>query len=135
MGALVSAGGLLPLTTRRVLFVVNSASLIAMANGIRHTTALQRKQLKAPADPTPWHALDAVGAMKRLGANRRGLSRTEVVRRGVRAERVPSALTELGEAISDELFNPLAPLLAAGAGLSAIVGSFTDAGGLRDMGI
>ena len=39
-----------------------------------------------------------------------------------------TALTQLAEAITDELFNPFAPLLAAGAGLSALVGSTADAG-------
>ncbi|HXK20463.1 MAG TPA: cation-transporting P-type ATPase, partial [Polyangiaceae bacterium] len=39
-----------------------------------------------------------------------------------------SRARELVEAVTDELFNPLAPLLAAGAGLSAAVGSFGDAG-------
>src|SRR5690606_17943228 len=39
-----------------------------------------------------------------------------------------SAVFELGSAVTDELFSPLAPLLAAGAGLSAAVGSMADAG-------
>lgn len=126
-GALVSAGGLLRLTTRRVVFVVNAASLISMTNGYRHAVRLDRLMLPPPRDPTPWHALDAAGVMARLGTHPDGLTRNEVVRRVPLAVLRHSSMQELGEAISDELFNPLAPLLAAGAGLSAVVGSIADA--------
>ncbi|MEN9581744.1 MAG: hypothetical protein RJA70_4753, partial [Pseudomonadota bacterium] len=127
LGALVSAGGLLRLTTRRVLFVVNSASLISMGNGLRTASALQHQQLPDARDPTPWHALDARGVLVRLGSSFEGLSATEVVRRVGKPQQVQSAWRDLGEAITEELFSPLAPLLAAGAGLSAVVGSLADA--------
>lgn len=127
MGALVSAGGLLRLTSRRVVFVVNTASLVSMANGYRHAAELQQLMLPPPRDPTPWHALDAEGVMTRLGSSLAGLTRNEVVRRAPERTRQRTALSELTETISEELFNPLAPLLAAGAGLSAVVGSVADA--------
>jgi cation-transporting P-type ATPase I len=127
-GALVSAGGLLPLTMRRVLFVVNAASLISMANGYRASLELQRLSLPQPRDPTPWHALDNLGVLRRLGSSLDGLSRTEVIRRVELSIAGPSDWNRLTEAISDELFSPFAPLLAAGAGLSAVVGSLADAG-------
>src|SRR5690606_24221726 len=53
--------------------------------------------------------------------------RAEIQLRRQREAGDKPALVELGEAITDELFNPLAPLLAAGAGLSAVVGSVADA--------
>ncbi len=128
VGALVSAGGLLPMTTSRVLTVVNVASLLSMANGYRAVGELTRKQLPPPRDPTPWHALEVEGVLARLGTSREGLSRKEAgLRRRVSSLR-KSALAELGAAVTDELFSPLAPLLAAGAGLSAVVGSLADAG-------
>lgn len=127
MGALTSAGGLLPLTTQRVLFVVNMASLLSMANGLRTAIELQRTALPEPRDPTPWHALDAQGVLTRLGSSIDGLSRSEVVRRVNHVPERSSALADLGSAISDEFFTPLAPLLALGAGLSAVVGSVADA--------
>lgn len=126
-GSMVSAGGLLPLTTRRVLFVVNAASLVSMANGLRTASALRRVVLPEPRDPTPWYALDARGVLSRLGSSFDGLDKSEVVRRVHQPVPTSTALSELGEAISEELFNPLAPLLAAGAGLSAVVGSIADA--------
>lgn len=128
LGALVSAGGVLPLTARRVIAVVNAASLISMGNGLRGGIALSRRELPPPRDRTPWHALEASGVLYKLGTSEAGLGRREAIERRRAAQPARSALAELVEAVSDELFNPLAPLLAAGAGLSAAVGSFGDAG-------
>lgn len=127
MGALVSAGGLLPLTTRRVVTVVNLATLISMLNGIRASRALARQPVVPLRDRTPWHALDARGVMHRLGTSELGLPENDVRRRRLRDESAKPALIEFLEDVSDELFNPLAPLLAAGAGLSAVAGSMGDA--------
>ncbi|MDF3071823.1 MAG: family hydrolase, partial [Polyangiaceae bacterium] len=129
LGALVSAGGVLPLTSRRVIAVVNAASLISMANGVRGSFALARRALPAPRDRTPWYALDARSVLVKLRTSEQGLMRREALRRKHPSlTRTRSRAGELAEAITDELFNPLAPLLAAGAGLSAAVGSFGDAG-------
>ncbi|MEP7049126.1 MAG: HAD-IC family P-type ATPase [Pseudomonadota bacterium] len=127
LGALVSAGGVLPLTGRRVIAVVNAASVISMLNGVRGSMKLARRALPAPRDRTPWHALEAEGVLNKLGTSRAGLQRRDAQRRRRRDPEQRSALAELAENITDELFNPLAPLLAAGAGLSAAVGSFGDA--------
>jgi cation-transporting ATPase I len=127
VGALVSAGGILPTTGRRVIAVVNAASLLSMLNGARSSFKLSRRQLPPPRDRTPWHALDVRAVLARLGTSPAGLERKEALsRRRVDPVQRTSTL-ELIEAIGDELFNPLAPLLAAGAGLSAAVGSFGDA--------
>ncbi len=130
LGTVASAGGLLPLTHRRVMFVVNGATLISMFNGVSRARALEARALPAPNDPTPWHALEPEGVLARLGSGEHGLEPSEVQRRraGREPEREPRPLEGLGEAITDELFNPLAPLLAAGAALSAMVGSTSDAG-------
>ncbi len=127
MGALVSATGLARLTSRRVMTVVNAATLIAILNGHRAARSLAKQPDLVVRDRTCWHALDARGVMHRLGTSEIGLSELEVMRRrGAPPPRKrPSA--ELVEAIADELFNPLAPLLAAGAGLSAVAGSMGDA--------
>lgn len=127
VGALVSAGGLLPMTTQRVIGVVNLASLVSMGNGVRGTISLARKALPVPRDPTPWHALDAEGVLARLGSSEQGLTVADVADRTPRTKKTRTALVELASAVTDELFNPLAPLLAAGAGLSAVVGSMGDA--------
>jgi cation-transporting ATPase I len=127
VGALVSAGGVLPTTGRRVIAVVNAASLLSMLNGARSSFKLARRELPPPRDRTPWHALDVRAVLARLGTSTAGLERKEALARR-RVDLVQrSPMFELIEAIGDELFNPLAPLLAAGAGLSAAVGSFGDA--------
>jgi cation-transporting ATPase I len=127
LGALVSAGGVLPLTARRVIAVVNAASLISMGNGMRGGISLSRRALPPPRDRTPWHALEARGVLHKLRTTDAGLTRREAVERRRPTQPARTAVSELVEAVSDELFNPLAPLLAAGAGLSAAVGSFGDA--------
>ena len=127
LGALVSAGGLVSLTTQRVLAVVNTATLISMANALRTSGELDRQAVPPPRDRTPWHALDAQGALRRLGSSERGLLPREIVRRAAPQRRAKPAIVELTDTITDELFNPFAPLLAAGAGLSAVVGSMSDA--------
>ncbi len=126
LGALSSVGGLLPMTTSRVLTVVNLASLMSMTNGIRISSDFKRRPLPPPRDPTPWHALDPQGALRRLGSRPDGLTKTDAVARVRRDEGKKGALSELAASVSDELFNPLVPLLAAGAGLSAVAGSVTD---------
>jgi cation-transporting ATPase I len=129
VGAVVSAGGLLKLTHRRVMAVVNFATLVSMANGVRISRSLTERALPPPRDPTPWHALDPRGVLARLGTSQEGLLPSEVLRRTGELTRGPEwGTVSLREAITDELFSPLAPLLAAGAGLSAVVGSFADAG-------
>ncbi len=129
LGTVASAGGLLSFTHRRVMFVVNSATLVSMFNSVRVSRALELRALPAPRDPTPWHALDLEGVLARLGSSEHGLAPSEVERRraAVSWSEPAGGLSGLGEAITDELFNPLAPLLAAGAALSAMVGSLSDA--------
>jgi cation-transporting ATPase I len=128
MGTVVSAGGLVPMTAQRAMLLVNAASLVAMVNGARASATLRRRELPPPRDPTPWHALDASGVLARLGSSPDGLAKKDVASRREALPRAPTPLAELAEAIGDELFNPFAPLLAAGAGLSALVGSTADAG-------
>jgi len=128
MGAIVSAGGLVPMSSRRVITVVNAATLISMFNGLRAARALAHQPPHNLHTRTPYHALDAHGVMHRLGTSELGLSETEVLRRRTTAPPRRAAVLELAEMIADELWNPLAPLLAAGAGLSAVAGSLGDAG-------
>ncbi len=126
LGALSSVGGLLPMTTSRVLTVVNVASLMSMTNGIRISSDFKRRPLPPPRDPTPWHALDPQGALRRLGSRHDGLTKADALARVRRDDQKKNPLGELLASVSDELFNPLVPLLAAGAGLSAVAGSVTD---------
>ena len=127
MGTLVSAGGLLPHSSRRVVNAVNIATTISMLNGMRAARTLARQPLVTPRDRTPWHVLTVKGVMRRLGTSEIGLTPAQVAQRRTIPTRKKPRVFELFEAVTDELFNPLAPLLAAGAGLSAVAGSTADA--------
>jgi cation-transporting P-type ATPase I len=127
MGTLVSAGGLLPLSSRRVVNAVNTATIISMVNGVRAARTLARQPTVTPRDRTPWHVLPIKGVMKRLQTSELGLTPVQVAKRRAPTSHKKTAVVELFECITDELFNPLAPLLAAGAGLSAVAGSAADA--------
>lgn len=127
IGAVASAGGILPLSGGRVLTIVHLGALAAMANSARLYAELVRRQLPPARDPTPWHALAPSGALTRLGSSPEGLTHVQVAKRSPRRAARPRPVLELVSAMGDELLNPLVPLLAAGAGVSAAVGSTSDA--------
>ena len=132
IGTLASAAGKKPAAGRRVMFVVNAASLLAMFNAVRRTAVVER-QTRAPADPTPWHALGVQGVLTRLGSSLDGLALDDQRALPAAHEARPAWL-ELGAAIQKELMSPLSPLLALGAGISAVVGSLADAGIVAGVG-
>ncbi len=127
VSTLVSGGSHRRNPSRRVAFTVSAASLMAMTNAVRNATGLDREQVLPARDPTPWHALDSEGVLARLNSSRQGLSRQSALARVTSSERVRSATTGPIDLVLEELFNPLTPLLAASAGLSALVGSTADA--------
>lgn len=127
MGAMISTGGVFALSSRRVMNIVNVAAVIAMLNGLRHAKTLARHPAAIARDRTPWHVLDAAGVMHRLGTSEIGLTQAQVAQRQESKQKPKRKSLQLLDSITDELFNPLAPLLAAGAGLSAVAGSTADA--------
>ena len=131
VGTLASAAGQTPAAGRRVMFVVNAASLIAMLNAVRRTAVVEHKR-RAAIDPTPWHALDVQGVLARLDTTLDGLS--EALLDDGEKRRDQPAWLELASAIQKELVSPLSPLLAVGAGVSAVVGSLADAGIVAGVG-
>lgn len=128
VGLLISFAGLSPDASGRVMSAVNVASILALANGVRMSAALALKPPPARRDTTPWHALDATSVLDRLCTSLDGLPRAEALRRMIPPPSPPGTLVRLGEAVVDQLRNPLTPLLAVGAGLSAAAGSIVDAG-------
>lgn len=131
-GTLAAAGARARTATARVFFVLNAASLASMLNAVRsggEVTHLTRKV----TDPTPWHALEVEGVLARLGTTREGLSLAFDSPSEATVQR-ESAWLELARAIRVELTNPLSPLLALGAGISAMVGSTADAGIVAGVG-
>jgi cation-transporting ATPase I len=129
LGTLVSTHGV---AARRVMFVLNAASLGAMVNAARRSAAVEGSR-KRHVDPTPWHALDTRGVLTRLGTTEHGLPERPRLA-AARAAFDFSQLRELGQAVRTELDNPLSPVLALGAGVSAMVGSMADAGIVASVG-
>ncbi|MFI6705799.1 HAD-IC family P-type ATPase [Nonomuraea sp. NPDC050478] len=113
---------------RRASWVRDAVSAVALVFGYWSGRATGRGTPPVQADPTPWHAMAIPDVLARLDTSRKGLTEEEAARR-----RTPPAATEeapesLAGAAVRELANPLTPVLAAGAGVSAAVGSVLDAG-------
>jgi cation-transporting P-type ATPase I len=126
--SLATPFGLASGAEQRTMNVVNMASAMALANGTRLAARLARCRLPVRQEAEPWHELDGSEALARLGTAREGLSEEEAaVRRPPEIPPPPPAML-LVRAMTAELLNPLTPILAAGAGLAATVGSVTDAG-------
>lgn len=132
MGALASTAGPVLSASGRVVSVMSGASLAAMINGIQRSMAVGRRR-QVSHDPTPWHALEIQGVLARLGNDGSGLPAPERAGEGKAIDF--RAGMDLLRAVRMELANPLTPLLAAGAGVSALVGSKADAGIVAAVGL
>ncbi|WP_199432404.1 HAD-IC family P-type ATPase [Qaidamihabitans albus] len=112
----------------RGMRAVNAGAGLALANARRHARRLRPPEPTAAPDTVPWHLMPSDAAVERLATGPNGLSENEARRRardrGAGSGPVP---TSLGSAFLAELANPLTPVLAGGAALSAAVGSPADA--------
>jgi magnesium-transporting ATPase (P-type) len=129
-------GGVTALSARRKpaasgLRAVNAGALMAFSDGIWRARNLTGTRKAAPAARVapPWHLMPADLVLDRLGSDPRGLGEDEV-RRRTPANRLGGAAgadTSIAKAFLSELSNPLTPVLAGGAAVSAAVGSPVDA--------
>ncbi|MGC5013279.1 HAD-IC family P-type ATPase [Streptosporangium sp. DT93] len=79
-------------------------------------------------DRTPWHAMRVEDVFSLLKSSPGGITEDEAaLRRTSARSRRPQGPPSLLRASLEELANPMTPILAAGAGLSAMVGSASDA--------
>ncbi|MGH4008329.1 MAG: HAD-IC family P-type ATPase [Pseudonocardiaceae bacterium] len=106
-----------------------ATALIAVAAGAWSGLSVASRALPTPVDRTPWHAIPTDVVLDRLGSTLDGLAPAdaECRRDGDEEPAGESAAHSLARAVVDELANPLTPTLAAGAGVSAVVGSVVDA--------
>jgi len=111
----------------RSLLAVNAAAAVSLAQGVWAARELVGRPLTPPISRVPWHAMPAAVVLERLGATPEGLGSVEVRRRQRRSAEPGPASTSLLSAVVDELSNPLTPILAGGAALSAAIGSVVDA--------
>ncbi|MGV9616263.1 cation-translocating P-type ATPase [Nocardia xishanensis] len=127
--ALVLLGVPMPWRRRELLPVslsVDAAALVALAHGRLSTLRLVPPLPKTRTDDD-WHRVPAAEVLTRLGSSRAGLTTAAAGSRRPPPVAAPSAARQLLAHIVDEMRNPLTPVLAAGAALSAAVGSVLDA--------
>ncbi|MEH1099434.1 HAD-IC family P-type ATPase [Micromonospora sp. CPCC 205561] len=124
LGALTAAPARLP---GRALAAVNGAAALAFAHGVLRARRLPDRTGSPTPTITAWHLMPAATVLDRLGAGPDGLATEEARRRRVDAPGGLPGPTGLLRAFVDELTNPLTPVLAAGAVLSASFGSPVDA--------
>jgi cation-transporting ATPase I len=126
--ALLALSGTGPNQVGRARIAITAASVVGMAMGALSARAVDERPDPVPVDETPWHALDVETALRRLDSAPGGLTAEEAEAR-IAAQ--PSPDGRVGEGFVrttlDELANPLTPLLATGAAMSAASGSVTDA--------
>ncbi|MEU4476683.1 HAD-IC family P-type ATPase [Micromonospora sp. NPDC023966] len=111
----------------RALAAVNGAAALAFAHGVWRAQRLpDRTRTPAPA-LTAWHLMPVETVLDQLGTRPEGLTGEEAAHRRRAVTGDGHGPTGLLRAFVDELSNPLTPVLAAGAVLSATFGSLVDA--------
>ncbi|GAA3977726.1 cation-translocating P-type ATPase [Thermobifida alba] len=127
-GALLTAAGPAATADRRASTAVNTAILVAIARGAWAGVEAARRPDPVPQERVPWHAWSAEAVLSRLRSSTTGLSEDEATRRRpAEADGERDRAPGFGQLMVEELDNPLTPVLAVGAGLSAAVGSAVDA--------
>ncbi|RZQ63885.1 cation-translocating P-type ATPase [Amycolatopsis suaedae] len=106
--------------------VVNAGAALSVVNGHRHARTLRVPSGERPGHDTPWHLMPADVVLDRLHSRAEGLTGAEAGTRA-RADGGETGTTSFAAAFLAELANPLTPVLAGGAALSAAVGSPVDA--------
>ncbi|WP_327108411.1 cation-translocating P-type ATPase [Nonomuraea glycinis] len=117
-----------PATTAvgRASLVRDCAGLAALAAGQWTARSVGREAPPIRADHTPWHAMAARDVVERLRTSPNGLTESEAERRRTSRPAAKGPQSLAGASV-EELANPMTPLLAVGAGLSAAFGSALDA--------
>ncbi|MFE9689858.1 HAD-IC family P-type ATPase [Micromonospora sp. NPDC005806] len=124
LGAFTAAPEQLP---GRILGAVNGAAALAFAHGVWRAHRLpDRTRTPTPA-LTVWHLMPVQTVLDQLGTDQNGLTSEEAVRRRREVTGDGAGPAGLLRVFVEELSNPLTPVLAAGAVLSAAFGSLVDA--------
>ncbi|MFB9234678.1 HAD-IC family P-type ATPase [Plantactinospora siamensis] len=125
LAALTAAPRRLPALT---LDSVNIAAGVSLANGVWRARQLPEAPAQRLRPAVPWHLMPVRTVLSQLETGPEGLSTAEAQRRARPADGDQSGPLGLRRAFVEELSNPLTPVLAGGAALSAAVGSPVDAG-------
>ncbi|MDG4803992.1 cation-translocating P-type ATPase [Micromonospora sp. WMMD980] len=112
---------------RRTLAAVNGAAAVAFAHGVFRAHRLPDRTGTPTPALTAWHLMPVETVLEQLGTHPTGLTDEEAGRRRGAEAGDGHGPAGLLRAFVDELSNPLTPVLAAGAVLSAAFGSLVDA--------
>ncbi|MET7834071.1 HAD-IC family P-type ATPase [Micromonospora sediminicola] len=124
LGAFTAAPRQLP---GRTMAAVNGAAAAAFAHGVFRAHRLPDRTGAPVPVLTAWHLMPVETVLDQLGTHPTGLTDEEATRRRGPAGGAGNGPAGLLRAFVDELSNPLTPVLAAGAVLSAAFGSLVDA--------
>ncbi|WP_240777722.1 cation-translocating P-type ATPase [Nonomuraea basaltis] len=113
---------------QRAHLLANCTAVAALITGEWTGQRARREAPPVPADPTPWHAMSTGDVLARLRTSPQGLTEAQARDRRTASVASPTGHQSFARACLSELINPLTPVLAAGAGVSAAVGSVLDAG-------
>lgn len=127
IGAFSAIRGLQNTRPDRVMFSVNLASILALLYGNRKAHRLDESIVPPPTLPMAWHRKAAEEVFLSLGTSPNGLTSLEASEREQEEAKPIRRRDRFAEAVLQEVQNPLTPVLAAGAAVSAVVGSLTDA--------
>ncbi|MFC4149225.1 HAD-IC family P-type ATPase [Micromonospora mangrovi] len=111
----------------RALTTVNGAAALAFAHGVFRARRLPDRTAAPVPALTAWHLMPMETVLGQLDTGPQGLSGAEAARRRRVVTGDGTGPAGLLRAFVDELANPLTPVLAAGAVLSATFGSLVDA--------
>ncbi|MGW0122069.1 HAD-IC family P-type ATPase [Streptomyces sp. NPDC003327] len=127
IGSVAALQGPARRATARVMAISNTSAALAFCLGAWRARQLLGRPLIPPVTSVPWHLMPADRVLERLRTRPEGLTPREAAARAAGASVGEPAKLTLPHAFVEELSNPLTPILAAGAALSAAVGSRTDA--------
>lgn len=129
VGVVSALAGRAPRPASRSLGAVNAGATLAFVDGSWRAHTLHTNGVAPPRARPPWHLMPSSAAIRELGSDtQRGLTAEQASQRAGAGEQVAPLGTSLGAAFLEELANPLTPVLAGGAAVSAVLGSIVDAG-------
>ncbi|MGM0557905.1 MAG: HAD-IC family P-type ATPase [Myxococcota bacterium] len=128
LGAFVSLSGLEKTEPGHVMLAVNAASVTALASGIGAAIALDNRERPSVTERTPWHRMEVDEVFDELDTQPDGLPEQRAQDRYEAPQEGDSRGRRFVKAVGAEVVNPLTPVLAGAAAVSAVVGSVGDAG-------
>jgi cation-transporting P-type ATPase I len=127
IGAATALGGLRRSSGREILQVIDSASMLAIGNGIRLASNLAALPSTLHREDVDWHAMTGADVLARVGSRPDGLEPEEWEERYEPPPADPNLAARVARSMGAELANPLTPILAGGAAVSLATGSVADA--------